>query len=75
MAELAREEVETLSAELTTLTQELKILLLPRDPLDEKNVMLEVRPHWPLCRAPSSEPTLGMRTMSRAWRGHRWQEK
>ncbi|BDA41609.1 Peptide chain release factor 1 [Coccomyxa sp. Obi] len=43
MAELAREEVETLSAELTTLTQELRILLLPRDPLDEKNVMLEIR--------------------------------
>lgn len=53
MAELAREEVETLSAELTTLTQELKILLLPRDPLDEKNVMLEVNFYCPCaeCRA------------------------
>lgn len=42
MAELAREETEVLSAELERLTKELKILLLPKDPLDEKNVMLEV---------------------------------
>ncbi len=42
MAELAREEIESVSNELNSLTKELKILLLPKDPLDEKNVMLEV---------------------------------
>ncbi|EIE25309.1 peptide chain release factor 1 [Coccomyxa subellipsoidea C-169] len=43
MAELAREEIESVSNELNSLTKELKILLLPKDPLDEKNVMLEIR--------------------------------
>ncbi len=42
MAELAREEIEALSADVERLTKELEILLLPKDPLDEKNVMLEV---------------------------------
>lgn len=43
MAELAKEEIEVLNSELSRLTSQLKVLLLPRDPLDEKNIMLEVR--------------------------------
>lgn len=43
MAELAREEVDTLSAAIEEQGERLKLLLLPRDPLDEKNIMLEVR--------------------------------
>ena len=42
MAELAKEEIEQLNAELARLTDQLKLLLLPKDPLDEKNIMLEV---------------------------------
>ena len=42
MAELAKEEIEQQNAELVRLTGQLKLLLLPKDPLDEKNIMLEV---------------------------------
>lgn len=40
---LAREELSALASELEALDQELEVLLLPKDPLDEKNVILEVR--------------------------------
>jgi len=43
MAELAQEEVDSLSTSLDALGDTLKVLLLPRDPLDDKNIMLEVR--------------------------------
>lgn len=42
MAELAREEVELLQASIEERGEALKVLLLPRDPLDDKSVMLEV---------------------------------
>lgn len=47
MAELAREEVEELSAEAQKLEEKLKLLLLPKDPLDERNIMLEVELLFP----------------------------
>jgi len=40
---LAKEEVERLNAQKEALEQELKQLLVPKDPLDEKNVILEIR--------------------------------
>ena len=40
---LAREEVEFLKNELAHLEDELRVLLLPKDPNDEKNVLLEIR--------------------------------
>ncbi|KAK9827196.1 hypothetical protein WJX74_009860 [Apatococcus lobatus] len=43
MANLAREEAEGLTKRTDTLVEEIKLLLLPRDPLDDKNIMLEVR--------------------------------
>ncbi|MBN2123209.1 MAG: peptide chain release factor 1 [Deltaproteobacteria bacterium] len=43
MRKLAREEIETLKSKLTTLEHDLKVLLLPKDPNDEKNVLLEIR--------------------------------
>ncbi len=43
MRKLAREEMDTLKANLYELEQELKLLLLPQDPNDEKNVILEIR--------------------------------
>jgi peptide chain release factor 1 len=43
MRELAREEVKPLQARRDALLQELKVLLIPKDPNDEKNVILEIR--------------------------------
>jgi len=43
MRELAREELKTLESRREALLQELKILLIPKDPNDEKNVILEIR--------------------------------
>ena len=41
--ELAREEIEGLSSQKEKLEDELKKLLLPKDPNDEKNIILEIR--------------------------------
>jgi peptide chain release factor 1 len=43
MRELARAEVAALEAQLQQAEEDLRILLLPRDPNDEKNVILEIR--------------------------------
>jgi peptide chain release factor 1 len=43
MRELAREELQTLESRRDALLQDLKILLIPKDPNDEKNVILEIR--------------------------------
>jgi peptide chain release factor 1 len=43
MRELTRLELDTLHEQRDKLTAELKIMLLPRDPNDEKNVLLEIR--------------------------------
>src|SRR5499427_6449879 len=40
---MAEEEIEQLEPELAKLEDELRILLLPKDPNDEKNVVLEIR--------------------------------
>lgn len=43
LQEMAAMEVEELKHKLDELEQRLKILLLPRDPNDDKNIMLEIR--------------------------------
>jgi peptide chain release factor 1 len=43
MVSLARSELAELEARLERVASELKLLLLPRDPNDEKNVILEIR--------------------------------
>ena len=43
MAEIAREELENLEVEKTTLEQELEKLLIPKDPNDDKNIICEIR--------------------------------
>jgi peptide chain release factor 1 len=43
LRDMARDEVARLEPELTRIETELKILLLPKDPNDEKNVVLEIR--------------------------------
>jgi peptide chain release factor 1 len=40
---MAQEEIARLEPELERFEGELKVLLLPKDPLDEKNVVLEIR--------------------------------
>ncbi len=40
---LAREEIELLNSQIEKIEKELKILLLPKDPYDEKNIILEIR--------------------------------
>ena len=43
MREMARLELESLQAQLEQNEQELRLLLIPTDPNDEKNVILEIR--------------------------------
>lgn len=43
LIEVAKEEVRMLQGEITGLEERLKVLLLPKDPNDSKNVILEIR--------------------------------
>jgi peptide chain release factor 1 len=43
MKAMAREEIERLESDETRLVEELKVLLLPRDPADDGDVILEIR--------------------------------
>jgi len=43
MSALAKDELKELEPKLESLQGELKVLLLPKDPNDEKNVLLEIR--------------------------------
>jgi peptide chain release factor 1 len=40
---MAKEEIPLLEDQIPALEEELRILLLPKDPLDDKNVMVEIR--------------------------------
>lgn len=43
LAAMAKEEVDSLSASTEALMEKLKVLLLPKDPRDDKNVIMEIR--------------------------------
>lgn len=43
LKEMAQEEYESSKEAMEELTQELKVLLLPKDPNDDKNVIIEIR--------------------------------
>ena len=43
MRELAQEELSDLNAQRGRIIDELKILLIPKDPNDDKNVLVEIR--------------------------------
>jgi peptide chain release factor 1 len=43
MREMAKEELGEMEAKLPAIEQELKLLLLPKDPNDDRNVVLEIR--------------------------------
>jgi len=43
LKEMAREEIKEIEPQLEELEQKIKVLLLPKDPNDSRNVMLEIR--------------------------------
>ncbi|MEE2876535.1 MAG: peptide chain release factor 1 [Candidatus Neomarinimicrobiota bacterium] len=43
LKEIVREEIEGLKNDLTEMEEALKVLLLPKDPLDSKNTIMEIR--------------------------------
>ena len=43
MAEFAKEEIANLNKQIEDMEKELEVLLLPHDPNDEKNVIVEIR--------------------------------
>ena len=43
LIELAKEQLADAEKDIETLTEELKVLLLPKDPNDDKNVIMEIR--------------------------------
>ncbi len=43
LKDMAREEVQSLKEQLAQVEEELRLLLLPKDPNDDKNVLLEIR--------------------------------
>ncbi|HOY13212.1 MAG TPA: peptide chain release factor 1, partial [Saprospiraceae bacterium] len=43
MREIAREEIESLQAEASELEEKIKLLLIPKDPEDSKDVIFEIR--------------------------------
>ncbi|MDL2271467.1 peptide chain release factor 1 [Desulfovibrio sp. OttesenSCG-928-I05] len=43
MRSMAQEEIKELETEMPAIEQELKIMLLPKDPMDDKNIILEIR--------------------------------
>jgi len=43
LKEMAQEEFDTAQIEMDRINEELKVLLLPRDPNDDKNVIIEIR--------------------------------
>jgi len=43
MANLARQEIQILEKELVELTEKLRLSLLPKDPNDEKDIIMEIR--------------------------------
>lgn len=44
LKELIRDEVKSLESQIEELDHSLKILLIPKDPNDDKNIILEIRP-------------------------------
>lgn len=43
MIEMAKEEIKDAEAEKATLEEDIKILMLPKDPNDDKNIIMEIR--------------------------------
>ncbi|MGP1387067.1 MAG: peptide chain release factor 1 [Thainema sp.] len=74
LREMASLEVQELEAELERLEERLKVLLLPRDPNDDKNIMLEIRAGTGGDEASIWAGDL-LRMYSRYAEGHGWKVK
>src|SRR5690554_3442401 len=70
-AEMLREEMDTLQTKQETLEEELQLLLIPKDPNDEKNVIVEIRAGTGGDEAALFAGTL-FRMYSRYAEGRRW---
>ncbi|GLC83105.1 peptide chain release factor 1 [Lacrimispora brassicae] len=71
MREMAKEELSDAKKQIEALEQELKVLLLPKDPNDDKNILLEIR-----AGAGGDEAALFASELYRMYvnyaEGHRW---
>src|SRR6202049_270157 len=71
LRQMATDEVRRMEPELARIEEELKVLLLPKDPLDDKNIVLEIR-----AGTGGDEATLFaaevFRMYSRYAEAHRW---
>lgn len=43
LKEMAREEIKEIEPQMDELIEKIKVLMLPKDPNDERNIMLEIR--------------------------------
>ena len=57
MRQMAEEDIEKLRAEMDELVERIKFLLLPKDPNDDRNVLIEVRAGTGAEKPPCSRPT------------------
>ena len=60
LSELAREEIAELTQRSAELEEKLKVLLLPKDPLDERNIMLEVAARFKSNKEPFFCPCISL---------------
>ena len=61
MKELALDEISEIKGRLPSIEDKLKTLLIPRDPKDDKSVIIEIRPAActaSTCRSPSARCTM-----------------
>lgn len=68
MREMAREEMDSCSARLPQIEEEIKLLLIPTDPEDDKNAIVEIRGGTGATKQPSSPATFIVCTSNTASR-------
>lgn len=62
LREMAREELDMCEKEIPATEEEIKLLLIPADPQDDKNAILEIRGGTAATRQPSSQATCSVCT-------------
>lgn len=64
MREMAQEEIKDAKANIERLTDELQILLIPKDPNDERNCFLEIRAAQVVMKRVSLQVTFSVCTLN-----------
>ena len=73
MRQMAHDQIDEANAQLPALEEEIKLLLIPADPEDSKNAIVEIRGGTGATRLPSSQATSSRCTPNIASRrGGRW---